>query len=269
MGKEMHKLLFIFIGIFILCSIFVQAANYPPSDLGRTIHYTESVIICNGCFANGKCYNIGARLTMPPLFPNRDLAWRNESYLYCGDDSTQFVPQKIIREKCENGFECQSNKCNEEKCEQNSRMKEIEIYDDKITIVKNLLFTEKEIFHFKGLNKDYSIGFGENHSNYVFLVDNNISSYENKTFNLNDNSQFIFNSIIFEGNTTKANVTFIESKNPIGDPEEFLSNLWGNKEETAELKNETIQAPITGNVINDKKGNFLSDFFEFLKNLFA
>ena len=298
----MNKIFFILVGMFILCSVFVQSTYPNEGGTGVIINSltslalpsSEPVIIrlCEGCSNNGKCYNLGARLTINPQYPKQDLAWKNISNLYCGEGG--FVSQKITEETCENDFECQSNICNNLKCGQENRIKEAEIYNDKSILIKNLIFQEKETFYFKGLDKTYSIGFGKNDSDYLFLINNNFSSYENKTFILNNNSQFIFNSIIFNDNVAKANVTFIESKNPINDQKKlieqltceglFVNELCKKEGESfvlegknyivenkspKEVSNQGNSAPITGNVIGTQKENFFSKILNFFKNLFS
>ncbi|OGJ12673.1 hypothetical protein A3K82_02305 [Candidatus Pacearchaeota archaeon RBG_19FT_COMBO_34_9] len=198
------------------------------------------------------------------------LSWRNENYFYCGRDEV-FVSQKITGEICENDFECQSNKCYDRKCEQKRGIKITKIYGDNTYIIENLFFHHNETFYFRGLNKDYSIGFGKTNTDFLVFINDKTYDFKNKTFILDKNSQFILNNLLFEESIPSVNITFIESKNPIDNSTKLLEDLSKNKEEINNNPlQEEISVSITGDVVGEnKKPNFFERLLNFFKNLFS
>ncbi|MBI4116320.1 hypothetical protein HY449_01095 [Candidatus Pacearchaeota archaeon] len=220
-----------------------------------------------------RCYSMGARITIEPEYKNRKFSWRNESYLYCEQGEYKFVYQKITGEICKNDFECQSNRCNDKKCEQKEGIKITETYNDRETIVRNLFFRENETFYFSGLNKNYSVGFSENNSDFVFFINNNSTSLKNKTLTLNNNSKFIINSISFDNGVANANVTLAESKRSFNDISElFLPIINEEKNEnniSVEIQKKEDTVKITGNVIKTEEENYKKGLFEKIINWFS
>ena len=96
--------------ILILATIsFILAYNIP--NFGETVVSSESQHItpeksqvekdCNRlgfCWNNNRCYSMGTRLTIPPEYTIKELSWKNQTSLYCGQDSKKFVSQKITGE---------------------------------------------------------------------------------------------------------------------------------------------------------------------------
>ncbi len=217
------------------------------------------------CWHDNQCYGFGVRVTIKPEYKNKPLSWLNETFFYCEGGSKKLVTQKITEKFCENDFECQSNKCLNNKCVQKQGIQINEISNNEIVKI-NLFFREKELFYFSGLNKDYSIGFGKNESDFVFLINNETYIFGNKTFNLDNYSQIVVESIFFENDFPNANITLIESKNPLN------KNL-NNSEEIE--KGESLNQ-ITGNVIeesnnikNKEKPRFIQRITDFFKNIFT
>jgi hypothetical protein len=285
----MKKIFFVVLFIFLISLGFVYAINpvynisdeFNENNMINTIkgidEDTKTKEICrkiNGCYLKeeDKCYTIGTRMTILPEFPDKDLSWRNETYLYCdkdkiGSSSKKFVPQKVTEEVCENDFECQSNECHNKKCEQKNRIKVTEIYRGKNTFITNIILYDKETFNFMGLDKIYSIGFGENKSEFISFV--NGEPHYTKKIILNNNCQIIFNAILFDGETF-ANVTFIESKNSFDDAEKLIKEYLVENKSAEEIPvEENFSATITGGVITNTDENFFDNIINFFKNLFS
>lgn len=285
--------LILFLSLSILLISFISSANRSVITFDKT-EKSQAEIDCKRlgfCWGNERCYSMGARITVEPEDKKQDLAWRDEAYLYCGEK--RFVPQKITGETCENDFECQSNKCFDRICQQKNGIKITEIYSDKETVIRNLILREKEMFYFSGLNKNYSIGFGRNESNFIFLINDETYILNNKIFNLDNYSQITVESILFENGLPRANITLIESINPFNDSEKLLEKINCNglfingtcrKEgESFEINNteykienmSLVESPkeensdlITGGVIETKKENFISIFLKRVKDFF-
>lgn len=304
----MKKIFFIFVGIFILCSAFVQGATdiiqagniIIKPDLFSSIKDSSTPFVANlncdedlgeeGCRGDGECFKVGTRKIIDYPENILDWVWRgniepqfiipsyhlkniklDKIYLYCDKNYDQFSFQKITGEKCEYDFECESNVCNTGTCEQKSNIDITRVYNDGITSITKLFFPKDQIFYFQGLDKTYFIGFGKNNnSEFISFVNLHQIPFENKTLIIDNKTQFIFDSINFNNGTITASVTLIESKNPIDDSEELLKSLFEEKEivEIPEISKE-YPAPITGNIIGTKENNFVNKILNFFKNLFG
>jgi hypothetical protein len=273
--KTKQKLGVILACLILITLFFVSMTNYSALPLSEGPEKSQAERDCKNlgfCWGNERCYSMGARITVEPEDKKQDLAWIDEAYLYCGEK--RFVPQKITVETCENDFECQSNKCFDGICQQKNGIKITEIYSDKETVVRNLLLREKEIFYFSGLNKNYSIGFGRNESNFIFLINDETYILNNKIFNLDNYSQITVESILFENGLPRANITLIESINPLNslDSEDFYSETNKfNPEESQENKSST---QITGNIVEESNNgkvekNIVDKLINFLRKLFG
>lgn len=233
-----NKILFLSVILVIINTSFILSANYPSPFIGppyspQVIVYDNPEVIiheydCNGCLNEGKCYNIGTRLTIPLTIPKKDLGWRNVDYFYCGETSDYLIPQEIIGETCKNDFECQSNDCKNRICQQEPGFKIVEVYNDNVTLIENLLFENEQTFIFRGIKEKYEIGFGENDTDFVFFLNNMSTLYRNKTLIIDNHTHLILNSILFDENLIQANVTFLESENLINDSKKLIKELTSN-----------------------------------------
>jgi hypothetical protein len=233
----------------------------------------------HGCWYENNCYAIGERINSYLKY-NKDFSWRYTTYFYCGEKSKlvttrqiQFIPQKTTKENCENHYECLSGFCLNNLCTQEEGITLTPHYtEDNLTIL-SISLKEEETFYFNGELNNYSIGFGKNDTSFFLFVNNKSSSDENKILKLDDNIYFIFNSISFEDSKATANITFIESKNPIGDPKELLNKLSPKEEKMIELKEQLNETPslgqITGKAVETQKGSLFDKIINFFKNLFS
>ena len=292
-GKQRITIVFLFLAVFMIYSVSstfgvledkqtpigLIVTEEPPLQISGEIitlepqnpinEKSQEGRDCNKlgfCWESNRCYGVGVRITRDPEYKNKELSWLNETHLYCGEESKKFVSQKITGESCENDFECQSNSCVNLICEQKHRINVTEIYNDKETLIRNLFFQEKEMFYFSGLNKNYSMGFDKNESNFVFLINNETYILGNETFNLDNYSQITIEGISFENGLSSANLTLIESKN-------LLDNLDLKKdyENNNSEKIKENEISITGNAIEEgleNKNNLISKIINFFKDLF-
>jgi len=259
--------------IFLLVIFMMFSVN--ARDIENINEKSQAEIDCKRlgfCWGNERCYSMGARITVEPEDKKQDLAWIDEAYLYCGEK--RFVPQKITGETCENDFECQSNKCFDRICQQKNGIKITEIYSDKETVIRNLILREKEVFYFSGLNKNYSIGFGRNESNFIFLINDFTFTLEKKTLSLDNNLQVIIESILFENGFSSANITIIEIINPLDslDSKDFYSEA--NKFNLEEIQENKSPTQITGNIVEESNNgkvekNIVEKLINFLRKLFG
>ncbi|MDO8623327.1 MAG: hypothetical protein Q7R52_03700 [archaeon] len=276
-----YKSLFLVMFILIVNTPFILSANYPDPFVKNGVVVSEYTVrheyTCDGCSRDDKCYNIGTRITINE--------WNNKNYLYCNSEKG-FVPQKVTGETCENDFECQSNGCDYTNCAQKTGIGITKIYNNKTTSVINLFFLEQETFYFEGLNKNYSINFKYNNTNLTFLVDNELYDFNNISYPTN--YQFVLNSISFNNNLIKANMTLIESKTPFNSTEKlfkrlnckeglFIAEDCKKEGESFEMDGKSYQiknmsllevpedksfTSITGNVIETPEKSFIGKFLE-------
>lgn len=221
---------------------FVNIINEnPPLEKSQKQRDCEKLSFC---WHDSRCYGSGIRITIEPEYKNKPLSWLNESYLYCEvETKSKFVPQKLTGEICENDFQCQSNKCSDRKCKQKEGIKITEKYGDSEIMIRNLFFREKELFHFSGLNKNYSVGLGTNGSDFALLINNNTYTFKNKTIQLDNNSQVILNNIYFDNGVANANITLTESINSFNNMDKLLEK---NDKGVQKVEN---KVKITGDVI--------------------
>lgn len=309
----MNKRIFFLIIGFILILNFVSAEglgvqeayalDHPPDAKGEIDRKACSKI--DGCWYEDKCYNFGRRIIEEPEQKYKNIAWINISYLYCGEKKTKYhssmevLKQKVVGETCENDFECESNECSNEICEQKRGIEIVDLYNKNRTIIKNITISYEELFYFQGLKYNYSIGFGRDKNNSIIIWMNNNTNYskydkqkkknislENygNLFNYNkeyipikNNTYLFFNNFIYkEGSINDANFFFMETDDPVDNPKLLIEQLLAN--ETIGEINETQNTflinnsngsliSITGNVIGEKE-NFFSKLFSKMKNWF-
>lgn len=276
----MNKIFFILAGIFILCSVFVQAAqvvlfspfegnpvNKGVNSVNFVVKEMVSIDPCeNGCFMFHKCWNVTTILQIGGDLIHCDKSQNKINY-QSGSDFV--IYPKMINQSCTNDTQCQSKECSYGECAQKREIKINTLYSDESIIIQNLVFPEKEIFYFQIFDKIYSILFLQNNSDFLFWINGTLYNVgANKNFVISNNSQFILNSIYFEDSIAKANVTFIESKTPFNNSKELINSLLGNKENKTIESKENISL-IIENVVGNKKENFFSKMLNWFKNLFS
>lgn len=322
-GNIIRKLsLFMLIGIVLFS--YVSANNYPASFVSGSLSSGVSSVStsgnnvlldlenieyikpeCGGCKNDEKCYNIGTRLTLKEKYNQSYskyitenfgfFSWLNNNESYCGIEKT-FLEQKEEGQSCVNDFECQSNQCLNNLCSSRSDIKKHEIFRNQTFLVESIVFESDTKFSISGLKNNYLIGFGKRKEGYSFFINNNLSSYENKTLFLSNYSRIDLNGILFEdGKKPRANITLIESSISNANFDELLkqlgcNGLWANESCKSEgehveingvdyiVENKSLKeiikketpVSITGATIGAKNdNNLLQKIAGFLKSLFG